>query len=112
MLIIRNNIIPFKGYLAINLFGILFCRKTAKIDEVTINHESIHSKQMMELFYIPYYIWYGLEYLIRLLILRNHKKAYRSISFEQEAYEHERNMNYLKERKWYAWWKYLKVRQA
>ena len=109
MIIIRNNFIPFKGYLAINLFGILFCRKTAVIDDVTINHESIHSRQMPELLYIPYYIWYGIEYLIRLLVLRNHKKAYRSISFEQEAYEHETDMEYLHDRKWYAWLKYLKV---
>ena len=108
MKIIRNNFIPFKGYLAINLFGMLFCRKTAVIDDVTINHESIHSRQMLEMLYIPYYIWYGLEYLIRLLILRNHKKAYRSISFEQEAYANERDMEYLKNRKIYSSFKYLK----
>ena len=108
MKIIRNNFIPFKGYLAINLFGILFCRKTAVIDDVTINHESIHSRQMLEMLYIPYYIWYGLEYLIRLLILRNHKKAYRSISFEQEAYANEGDMEYLKNRKLYSSFKYLK----
>ena len=56
MKIVRNSIIPFNGYLAINLFGILFCRKMAVIDAVTINHESIHSKQMLELLFIPYYI--------------------------------------------------------
>ena len=108
MKIIKNNFIPFKGYLAINLFGILFCRKTAVIDVVTINHESIHSRQMLEMLYIPYYIWYGLEYLIRLFILGNHKKAYRSISFEQEAYSKEGDMEYLKNRKLYSSFKYLK----
>lgn len=39
MIIIRNNIIPFKGFSAINLFGILFVRKDAVISEKTINHE-------------------------------------------------------------------------
>jgi hypothetical protein len=32
MKIIYNKIIPFPGYKAINLFGILFARKNAKID--------------------------------------------------------------------------------
>ena len=27
MIIIRNNIIPFKGFAAINLFGVLFVQK-------------------------------------------------------------------------------------
>ena len=39
MKIIRNNIIPFPGFKAINLFGVLFVKNNAKIDDVTINHE-------------------------------------------------------------------------
>lgn len=48
MKIIRNKYIPFPGYKAINLFGVLFVKNNAKIDEVTINHESIHSAQIAE----------------------------------------------------------------
>jgi len=33
MKIIENKIIPFPGYKAINLFGILFVREGAKISE-------------------------------------------------------------------------------
>ena len=33
MKIIRNNIIPFKGYKAINLFGILFVRGDISLGE-------------------------------------------------------------------------------
>lgn len=43
MEIVRNNIIPFKGYKAVNLFGILFVRDDAVIGSVDINHESIHT---------------------------------------------------------------------
>ena len=43
MLIIRNKVIPFKGFKAINLFGILFVRENAKLDAKTINHEEIHN---------------------------------------------------------------------
>lgn len=43
MKVIYNNIIPFKGYKAINLFGLVFVRKGAKFTEVDYNHEHIHS---------------------------------------------------------------------
>jgi hypothetical protein len=43
MKIIRNNIIPFKGFKAINLFGILFVRGNAELSDEVINHESIHT---------------------------------------------------------------------
>ena len=103
MKIIYNNIIPFKGYLAINLFGFLFARKDAsrKLNEVDINHEAIHTAQMKELLYIPFYIWYLIEWLILLIKYRDSHKAYRNIRFEKEAYSHEKDLNYLKTRKHY-----------
>lgn len=103
MKIIKNKIIPFPGYKAINLFGVIFCR--ADLSEVDKNHESIHTKQMKEMLYIPFYLWYIVEYLIRLL---GKGDAYRNISFEQEAYSNEKDMNYLKNRKHFSWFKYLK----
>ena len=111
MKIIYNNILPFPGYLAINLFGILFVRKDAAkrkpVDDVVINHEAIHSKQMAEMLWIPFYIWYGIEWFIKLFIYGNAKEAYRNISFEREAYQNEYNLDYLNERKSYAWLKLI-----
>ena len=113
MKIIYNSIIPFKGYKAINLFGILFARKNAKIDKKTINHESIHSKQIIECGFIFFYLLYFIEFIIKRIIsmfvdngpYRNY--GYRSISFEQEAYYNEKNTKYLSTRKHYAWTKYI-----
>lgn len=105
MKIIYNNIIPFPGYKAINLFGLLFVRKGAVMSEKDINHESIHTAQMKEMLYIFFYIWYIIEWVIRLFKKGN---AYRNISFEQEAYSNENNLEYLKDRKHYAWFKYIK----
>lgn len=34
MKVIYNNLIPFKGYKAINIFGLVFVRKEAKFTEV------------------------------------------------------------------------------
>ena len=107
MKIIRNNIIPFKGYKAINIFGILFCRKNINIDDITINHEKIHTKQMQELMYLPFYIFYVIEYLFKLVLFGNHYYAYRYISFEQEAFINEQNLNYLNDRVHFEWTKYI-----
>ena len=125
MKIIRNNIIPFPGYKAINLFGVLFVRSNAKIDDVTINHEAIHSRQFVELmvlfaaatvflrWWLPllsplfFYVWYVVEYLIHLIRFKNTHIAYRRISFEREAYTHQGDMNYLPGRTWFSFLNYI-----
>jgi hypothetical protein len=109
MKIVRNNIIPFKGFKAINLFGILFVRNDANIDEVTLNHETIHTAQMKELLYVFFYILYLIDWLIGLVAYGfDTKRAYREICFEKEAYENENNIDYLKTRKHFAFVKYLR----
>ena len=57
-MLVHNDLIPFKGFKAINLFGILFARNGSTISDVDLTHESIHTKQMKEMLYIPFYIWY------------------------------------------------------
>jgi hypothetical protein len=74
--------------------------------EVTMNHERIHARQQVELLWLFFFIGYGLEYLFRLIKYRGHHKAYRSIVFEREAFDNDRNPGYLKTRKAYAWVKY------
>ena len=105
MKIIRNKYIPFKGFRAINLFGVLFVRGNARISERTIRHEAIHTAQMKEMLYIFFYLWYVVEWVIRLFMEGN---AYRNISFENEAYTNEDNIIYLEGRKRFAWIKYIK----
>ena len=109
MKVIYNNIIPFRGFTAINLFGVIFARKECEpLSKRTLNHEEIHTAQMRELLYIGFYIWYVVEWLVRLVMYRNAHTAYRNISFEREAYMNQGNMGYLQGRGHYAWWKYLK----
>ena len=105
MKIIRNKLIPFKGFRAINLFGILFVRGNAIINDRTIRHEAIHTAQMKEMLYVGFYIWYVIEWLIRLFMEGN---AYRNISFEREAYSNEDDVIYLESRKRFTWIKYIK----
>ena len=105
MKIIRNKYIPFQGYKAMNLFGILFVRGNARISERTIRHEAIHTAQMKEMLYVFFYLWYVTEWLVRLFMEGN---AYLNISFEREAYSNEDDAIYLESRKRFAWIKYLK----
>jgi len=123
MKIIRNNIIPFPGYKAINLFGVLFVKNNAKIDDVTINHEAIHSRQFVELMALSavvlviiqwwliifsplaFYVWYAIEWVIRLFKKGN---AYKNISFEREAYANEGDASYLNGRYWFNFLRYIR----
>lgn len=104
MIVIRNNILPLKRFNAINLLGILFARKDAELDEYLLNHERIHTRQMLELLVVGFYLWYLVEWLIRLLMPGN---AYLNISFEREAYANESKLNYLEHRKPYSWLRYI-----
>ena len=105
MKVVHNNLIPFKGYKAINLFGIVFARKGAVLTGKDLNHEAIHTSQMKEMLYLFFYVWYVVEWIVRLFGSGN---AYRNISFEQEAYANDDNPKYLSSREHYCWTKYLK----
>lgn len=107
MKVIYNNIIPFPGFKAINMFGVLFVRKGCTMKETDINHEMIHTAQMKEMGYVLYYVWYLVEWLIKLAMLRDFHKAYRAVSFEREAYTYEPNLIYLNLRNKYAWREYI-----
>lgn len=107
MKIVRNKYIPLKRFEAMNLFGVLFCHPESRITPQLINHERIHTAQMVEMLVVFFYLWYVTEWLIRLFMKGN---AYRNISFEREAYRHMYDLDYLKKRKLFAWWKELRVK--
>ena len=49
-----------KSFIAINLFGIIVtCEDLSKVE---LNHELIHTAQARELLYIPFYLWYIIEW--------------------------------------------------
>lgn len=53
MIIIKNKIIPFKGFSAIYLFGLLFTKK--ELSRTEINHELIHERQAKEMLFVFFY---------------------------------------------------------
>ena len=109
MKVVHNSWFPFGNYSTLNFFGILFT-KSEHLSPKTINHESIHSAQMKEMLWIGFYLWYGLEYLFIRFFHKTQNCSYHDVSLEEEAYANDDNLNYLQERKHYAWWKYVKVK--
>lgn len=121
-----NNFIPFPGYFAICLFGTIYirnCYKNVVVSKTTINHEGTHLCQIEDFVPNPnnkrwktilggciFYIIYFIEWLIKLLFSAftlGKVKAYRSISFEQEAYNNQYDYEYQDNRKKFAWCKYI-----
>ena len=132
MIVVKNKFIPFKGYETINLFGVLFTRKD--VDYVEYNHEAIHTEQILECIVLgfvfiailihlfnlsrwwcvlsigTFYILYALEYIAIRLFHKKQNDAYHDVSFEEEAYNNEYNLNYIKYRLPFNWIKYIKLK--
>lgn len=75
MIRIYNNILPLKGFKAMNICGILLVRKGKVMTDKNIRHEQIHTEQMKEMLYIDFYLWYVIEWLIRLILCMSAKRA-------------------------------------
>ena len=125
--VVFNDLIPFKGFLAMCLWPFIFVRNAAAshYNLVANNHEHIHAEQQKEmlavglvlaaalsllgcdwwsLLALPLFLWwYGVEWVFRLIQYGDSHKAYRNISFEREAYANEKDMEYLSHRRHFAW---------
>jgi hypothetical protein len=103
-LVVTKYLIP-KGYRGLTAFPFVFVKhRVDKENRVFVNHEKIHLRQQLELLVILFFIWYFMEYLVRLVQYKNADLAYRNISFEREAYANELNLQYLKKR---SFWRFL-----
>lgn len=60
---------------------------------------SIHTAQMKETLYVIFYLWYAVEWIIRVIAngFKPHD-AYCALLFEQEAYRHQGEEGYLEKR--------------
>jgi hypothetical protein len=106
ILIVFKYLTP-RGFRGLTFFPFVFMAdKNDKLNKVFINHEKIHIRQQLELLIFPFFVWYALEYLVRLIQFKDRKKAYYNISFEREAYANENNIDYLKARPLWCFIKY------
>jgi hypothetical protein len=108
--IVAKYLIP-KGYRGLTVFPFVFIKyRFDKENKVLVNHEKLHIRQQLELLILPFFVWYFVEYAVRLLQYKNANLAYRNISFEREAYANELDLDYLETRRFFSFLKYLKVK--
>ena len=105
--IIYNRYIPFKGFSAMACVWWIFVRNDVRVTTNVLRHESIHLRQQKEMLVIFFFLWYGIEWLIRLIQYRNAMTAYKNISFEREAYANQDSIDYLDIRKPFSFIKYI-----
>ena len=118
MRVVENAILPLFGFKAITIFKWIFVHKGVELSKQDINHEAIHWEQEKELLIVGFYLLYVLMFLWELARCMFDgkrgatdrswqngllKRAYRSIAFEREAYQHEADTLYIYQRKHYAW---------
>ena len=90
MFLVVNKYLLRRRFVGVTLWPFIVMRKKElKSDAVFINHEKIHIRQQAEMLVLFFFIWYTIEYLVRLIQYRNRYKAYLNISFEREAYARE-----------------------
>jgi hypothetical protein len=108
MILYSKYLVP-KGYLGLTIYPFVLLKdKKLKDDKVLLNHEQIHLKQQLELLILLFFLWYVFEFLIRLFYYKNWNMAYKNISFEREAFYNEANLNYLKQRRFWCFLKYIR----
>ena len=105
ILIVSKYLIP-KGFRGMTVFPFVFVSdRIGSRDLVLMNHERIHLRQQIELLVLPFFVIYGLDYLVKLIRYRDKDVAYRNVVFEREAYQNEKDLEYLKSR---SFWNFLK----
>lgn len=98
----------YRNYVGLSFWPFIFVRNSELLGDTTlINHERIHLRQQAELLVLFFYIWYFGEWVLRTLLYLNAYRAYQNISFEREAYAHEKDLDYLGNRKPYAFLDFL-----
>lgn len=107
---------------------ILTEKSKEEVSERLIRHELTHVAQFNECFivgialcvlwayfgaywaFIPsallFYTWYAVEWLVRLIILRDAVKAYKALSFEREANDRQELTDGTPRHPFFAWVKY------
>jgi hypothetical protein len=96
-------------YSAMCIWPFLFIKADSEILQrpETLNHERIHARQQLEMLWLFFFLWYGIEFVLRWFKLHNRHKAYLALSHEKEAFKNDKDPGYLSKRKVLAWVKYL-----
>ena len=99
-----------KGFKALTIYPFVFVRKDCalRFSAMDERHETTHAIQQLETLWVLFFLIYCLEWLLKLPFCKfNTKKAYYSISFEQEAYNNQTDREYNSMRGFWNWTGYV-----
>lgn len=93
---------------AIALYPFVFFRNKELLKvKSLLNHERIHLRQQIEMLIVFFYLFYAIEFFVRLIRYRSRYEAYKNISFEREAFDNQTDLGYLRKRQLWAFKNYL-----
>ena len=72
LLFFINPLLPVKGYSFMNICGIMFTRSEdyiKRMSQATVTHEKTHTKQILEMGIVFFYLWYVIEWFIKLQLV-------------------------------------------
>jgi hypothetical protein len=96
-MVIKTKLLP-NNVLALSIWPFIIVNSNVKLTEATIRHEKIHIRQQVETLILFFYLWYGIEFIVRLLQYKHPYTAYKNISFEREAFANENDGYFLQYR--------------
>ena len=110
-IIVRNSRIPalvswFFPVAAITLWPFIFIRPGHDSARL-VNHEEIHIRQYNEMLVIGFLLVYIYDWIVGLVRYKSAYVAYKLIRFEQEAHEHDEDLDYLSGRERFSWKDYV-----
>lgn len=98
----------YRNYVGLCLWPFIFLRNASLLqDKALINHERIHFRQQAEMLVVFFYLLYLLEWVAKSAYYLNGYRGYRNISFEREAYLHEKDLSYLESRRPFHFLRYV-----
>ena len=98
---------PLARWKMLLLWRWLLVRPGYGLSQQVYTHEGIHLCQMREMTAAGFYLWYAVEYAVKLVAAMSWERAYRSVSFEQEAYGNEGDVTWCDARPRRYWKQYV-----
>ena len=99
-----SKILPFT-ISALSFGPFVWSRKT--LTERLRTHETIHFQQQLELGFVLHWVLYGLFMVYGWVKYRSFTESYYNNPFEKEAFDKEKESNFLDTRPRYHWVRYL-----
>ncbi len=99
----------FNYYTGLSFFIFIWISRLTKDETQLVRHEKIHFLQQVEMLFIFHWLLYAFFYLRSRFSGHGHYVAYRYNPFEMEAYDNERQSDYLRKRRLFAWVDYIRT---